>query len=147
MPKGEPITLQQLSTHLLNEVIRADAQMQLNQRQTWKELIDMNTQLVDSIGMGPAPFLGVDEMRFDLSLTPAKPSRWQRFKARLGIGADPYQALKNHFVLHRSTATEQAIAVSIVVKRDNQGRWKAAQESSAEADLIPEESHVIGISG
>lgn len=144
---SQAVTLQELGTHLLNEVIRADAQMQLNQRQTWRELIDMNTQLVDSLGMGPASFLGVDEMRFDLALSPAKPSWWKRFGFRVGLVRDPYKVFKNYYQIHRKKDAQQPIVLSVVVSRNNKGKWDAEYKSDQIPELNPKDTHVAGVTG
>ena len=112
MSKKGPLTLRELGQHLTREAIRASAQMELDQRDLWRDLIRTHSDLQESAGMGVPQYLGVDEMSFALHLVPYKESWFRRlWRGKPRFGDQPAYRFVN------KPAKENPITFTITVTR------------------------------
>ena len=70
-------------SHIFKETIRADAEMQLLQRQAWIEL-NKELRLAQGLnlgeGLGQLEYLGLNEVRLTFWAEPVRPGFWSRLK-------------------------------------------------------------------
>ena len=119
-------TIEELSNHLVNQVIMADADMQLKQGAAWRELTK-DTPL--TAGGSHLNFLGMEEASLGFSVALHRPF-WMRV---VGVFA-PKFAQKHQRLSLVSTAQSQ-FNVTIRVKRTIANRYEKEVDTNLPDDL------------
>jgi hypothetical protein len=117
--------------HFAQEIIIADAEMQLLQRQGWTEL-NQGFPLVE--GLDHLAYLGLTEVRMKFWLIPVKPGIWFRLRCLiLSLFGMPVPTIKRIYRLnHRKKAGKAGIEVIITIGRDNRGEVNIQSKPATE---------------
>ncbi len=128
---NEGLPFSKFIEHLTQEVIRADAEMQLLQRSGW---IGLNKGFPLAEGLDHLEFLGLNEVRMTFLVEPVLPGLWERFKRWLkslwGTSEPPARLL--YRLMPGEIADKTGFKVSISVKRGSDGVYKVGSEPSAD---------------
>lgn len=118
--------------HLAQEVIRADAEMQLLQRRAW---LDLNQGFPLMEGLDHLSYLGLREVRMTFWLEAIAPSRWGRLKERVLIFFGKGGALSRRLYRFGSGPKEggEGFGVTVTLGRDKTGRVAARSEPAADS--------------
>ncbi len=131
------VRLGRLLDHFAQEAVRADAEMQLLQRQGWR---DLNKGVPLAEGLDHLEFLGMTEVKVTFSLEPVRPGRLARLWQWLRGSVQP---IKTSFRICRDgQGTGQALHVSMTMGRGADGRMavvarpdNASLESTSVSDI------------
>lgn len=120
-------SLNDFITHCTQETLRADADMQLAQRDAWRSMNAGNPTIE---GFDHAAFLGVSTVNFSLHLEPAI-SWWRRFLANLRIWPLPAEPWDKYRLCPKKSATDGAIDLNVTVHRKPDGSFETTTQPSA----------------
>lgn len=117
--------------HFAQEIIIADAEMQLLQRQGWTAL-NQGFPLVE--GLDHLAYLGLTEVRMRFWLMPVKPGIWFHIKCLiLSLFGMPVPTFKRIYRLNRRCKAGKAgLEILITIGRDNKGEINIQAKPAAE---------------
>ena len=130
-------SLQEISKHLLNEVVLADADFQLAQREAWREVSE-SSKLMD--GFAQMESLKVNEFDFELNIQPYKPSLWRSLVWLIN-------KKKPQGILYRVSKRDdkrKGIQVKIKLQRGKLNSYETKIESDPPIEEKPENTYVAG---
>lgn len=134
---SEGIGLPKFIEHLVQEMVRADAQAQTLQHTGWIELQRAlkNAAPIDITGgLGELAYLGLREFKLSFAVEPVRPGLWQRLKRvvpyLLGTpGAPAYQVCR---LVSGTPQKGSAFLITITVARAEDGSFSVRSEPPPE---------------
>jgi hypothetical protein len=125
------IPFEKVLGHLAQEIIIADAEMQLLQRQGWTEL-NQGFPLVE--GLDHLAYLGLTEVRMRFWLIPVKPGIWFRLRSLiLSLFGLPAPTFKKTYRLNcRREAGKAGLEIIITIGRDKKGNMNIQSKPATE---------------
>lgn len=117
--------------HMMQEVIRADAEMQLLQRSGW---IGLNKGFPLAEGLDHLEFLGLNEVRLTFWAEPVQPGLWGRFKRwRKSLLGRPEPAAKSLYrLMPEELEGKTGFKISITVSRGQDRIFKVESEPASD---------------
>jgi hypothetical protein len=130
-------SLQEISRHLLNEVILADADFQLAQREAWRKVSE-NSEWMN--GFAQMESLKVNEFDFELNIQPYKPSLW-RSLIWLINKRKPKGVM---YRVSKKAEKRKDIRVKIKLQRGKLGNYETEIQSDPPIEGKSEDTYVAG---
>lgn len=130
-------SLQEISKHLLNEVILADADFQIAQREVWRKVSE-SSKLME--GFAQMESLKVNEFDFELNIQPYKPSLW-RMLVWLINKKKPQGVM---YQVSKRNEKRKDIHVKIKLQRGKLGNYETQIQSDPPIEEKPEKTYVAG---
>jgi hypothetical protein len=130
-------SLQEISKHLLNEVILADADFQIAQREAWRN-VSASFKLMD--GFSQMESLQVNEFNFDLPIQPYKPSLWKNLIWMINKKRPPGTLYR----VSKRDDKRKDIHVKIKLQRGKLNGYETQIESNPPIEEKPEDTYVAG---
>lgn len=135
MSKGNYFTLQSLINHVTNQVVMADAGMQLVQGETWQEL---TKDLPLAAGSSHLKFLGLDEIEFSFNLSEKRPNYMNRVLIWTKL-AKPSERM----IYKVKPAKKSAYHLKITIKRTANKRFKADTSTNIPQGINIDNTYLI----
>src|ERR1017187_9341788 len=139
--KNNVFTVKEIALHFLNQIIMADAEFQINQRNAWLQL-GKNDDLY--AGFAKLNLLFLNEIDYSFEITPTSFSFWDKmkmiFSRQLKSGAMYYTMAK------ASEPSVSNLKITITIKRESAGKYNSDITTTPETSLKSEEINVIGFS-
>ncbi len=136
--KKNIFTVREISLHVLNQVILADADFQINQRNAW---LQMGKSDETFAGFSKLSSLFLNEIDYSFELMPAPPSWWDKLKQFFGIRL---KSDNSYYAIATANPTPSNLKIKISIKRDSPGKYDSEIATTPETPLKPEEINVIG---
>lgn len=128
---NEGLPFSKFIEHLTQEVIRADAEMQLLQRSGW---IGLNKGFPLAEGLDHLEFLGLNEVRLTFRAEPVPSNLWARFMRWFkSLSGRPEPVAKNLYrLIPEEIEGKTGFKISITVSRGSDRIYKVESEPSAD---------------
>jgi hypothetical protein len=140
------VRLTELTTSILNEIVRADAQFQINQRAAWEGLDEsmFRPEGINLIsGLSRQENLFVQEFTFEFGLVPVtEPAILATVKRWFGVSRKGYF----YRMAPETEKPESRINVRIIIRRDRDKSIHADLETEPAKPVKKEEIYVTGLS-
>ena len=135
-----------LLQHLIQEIIKADAEMQLLQRSAWSDLVKQYAREADdperppsysiAEGVDRLENLGLTQLQLEFRLAPVKRRWWKRLwcwlRTLFGKLSEKEKA-QYRLVPQANRSSTQSILVRLTIERGQDGKWKAHSQPDTAA--------------